>query len=205
MTIFYFILGAFLRRWYGGCLEDYKILRNRGVQTVCMMAVFMSIYIHDISSWKSWIGALIVTCWLQFEFWSRGHGACFDEGRGIPDDKTIGRYNERWYHYPVDWLFHRVFKLPEEKYGFLYDFLYMGLRYTCPMLVMAYFLDWHYAIIGALVSPIYAFCWTLSEREKWIFDGRVPFVHGATSLAERIVGGIVYGGCFWIQHGFFWW
>ena len=94
MTIFYFILGAFLRRWYGGCLEDYKILRNRGVQTVCMMAVFMSIYIHDISNWKCWIGALVVSCWLQFEFWSRGHGACFDEGRGIPDEKTIKRYNE---------------------------------------------------------------------------------------------------------------
>lgn len=53
MTIFYFLIGAFLRRWYGGCLEAYVILRNRGVQTFCMLAVFMSIYLYDWSSWQN--------------------------------------------------------------------------------------------------------------------------------------------------------
>ena len=130
MTIFYFLIGAFLRRWYGGCLEAYKILRSRGVQTVCMLAVFMSIYLFDWSSWQNWLGAAIVSGWLQFQFWSRGHGACFDIGRGTPSEETIRRYNERWYHYPVDWLFDKAFKVPGSKYGFMYDFVYMGLRYT---------------------------------------------------------------------------
>ncbi len=205
MTIFYFILGAFLRRWYGGCLEDYKILRNRTVQTICMLAVFMSVYVGDWSNWKYIIFAAVVSCWLQFQFWSRGHGACFDIGRNMsPSEDTIRRYNERWYHYPVDWLFDKVLKEPTKKYGFLYDFIYMGLRYTCPMIVMA-ILDWRYIVLGALVSPIYCICWTLSEREKWIFDKRIPFVSGATNLAERIVGGLIFGGCFALQNGFFWW
>ena len=204
MTIFYFFLGAFLRRWYGGCLEDYKILRNRGVQTTCMLLAFMSIYLYDYTSWPNWIGAIVVSCWLQFQFWSRGHGACFDIGRGVfpPEEGTIKRYNERWYHYPVDWLFDKVFKMPERKYGFFYDFIYMGLRYTFPMLFML-LLGWEYVVLGALVSPIYALCWTLQEREPWIFDGRVPFVGVATQLAEKIVGGMIFGGCYWIQNGFF--
>ncbi len=204
MTIFYFLLGAFLRRWYGGCLEAYKILCNRGVQTICMLAVFMSIYLFDLSSWQNWLGAAIVSCWLQFQFWSRGHGACFDIGRGTPSEETIRRYNERWYHVPTDWLFDEVFKVPGNKYGFMYDFIYMGLRYTCPMVPMM-LIDWRYILIGMAVSPIYAICWTLYERDPWIFDNRIPFVNGPTNLAEKIVGGLVFGGCFWLQNGFFWW
>lgn len=204
MTIFYFLLGAFLRRWYGGCLEAYKILCNRGVQTICMLAVFMSIYLFDLSSWQNWLGAAIVSCWLQFQFWSRGHGACFDIGRGTPSEETIRRYNERWYHVPTDWLFDEVFKVPGNKYGFMYDFIYMSLRYTCPMVPMM-LIDWRYILIGMAVSPIYAICWTLYERDPWIFDNRIPFVNGPTNLAEKIVGGLVFGGCFWLQNGFFWW
>lgn len=204
MTIFYFLLGTFLRRWYGGCLEAYKILCNRGVQTICMLAVFMSIYLFDLSSWQNWLGAAIVSCWLQFQFWSRGHGACFDIGRGTPSEETIRRYNERWYHVPTDWLFDEVFKVPGNKYGFMYDFIYMGLRYTCPMVPMM-LIDWRYILIGMAVSPIYAICWTLYERDPWIFDNRIPFVNGPTNLAEKIVGGLVFGGCFWLQNGFFWW
>lgn len=201
MTIIYALLGSFLRRWYGGCLENYKVLRNRGVQTTAMMIVFVSIYLYDLSSWQNWLGALLVSSWLQFQFWSRGHGACFDIGRGTPDEETISRYNERWYHYPIDWLFNKLFKEPDRKYGFLYDFLYMGLRYTCPMILMA-FVDWHYILIGASISPIYAFCWTLYERENWIFQKNIPFVGSATNLAEKLAGAVVYGGCYFIQNGF---
>ena len=44
----------------------------------------------------------------------------------------------------------------EHKYGFLYDFLYMGMRYTFPMVAL-YFLSPVFVLIGALVSPVYAF------------------------------------------------
>ena len=139
MVIFYFVLGAFLRRWYGGLFDDkqYPVLGNRGLQSVCMVLAFMSIYLTNPESWQNWINSLIISLWLQFQFWSRGHGCCFDIGRGTEPD--ISRYNERWYHYPIDFLFDKILRQPQAKYGFLYDFLYMFMRYICPILVMIIF------------------------------------------------------------------
>lgn len=189
----YFIIGGLLRRMYGGWLEHIPVLRNRTFQTILMLLTFLSIYLEDYNSILNWIMAIGVSCWLQFQFWARGHGACFDIGRGKADAGVIARYNERWYHYPVDWLFDKVFKRMDKKYGFLYDFLYMGFRYTCPMIPMMFF-DWKYILVGLAVSPIYAICWTLFEREPWIFQSK--YVGNATNLAETIVGSVVYSCCF---------
>ena len=52
-----------------------------------------------------------------------------------PDETTIKCYNECWYHKPLDWWFNKM-NANEHKYGFLYDFLYMGMRYTCPMVAL---------------------------------------------------------------------
>ena len=65
-----------------------------------------------------------------------------------------------------------------------------------------YMIDWHYILLGMAISPIYAFCWTLYEREPWIFKSRIPFVSSATNLAEEIAGGLVFAGCYWLQNGF---
>ena len=123
----YFILGAFARRWFGGMFPDdeYKILGNRGLQTTFMCLLFLSIFVVDYTSWIDWVIGIAITMWLQFKFWSRGHGACFDIGRGVfpPEEKVIKRYNERWYHFPCDWIFDKLAKRSDRKYGFLYKYI----------------------------------------------------------------------------------
>lgn len=191
MWIVYFILGAFARRWYGGALEDYKILKNRGLQTIFMIGLFLSIYVKEADSVISWIVATIITGWLQFQFWSRGHGCCFDIGRGgYPTQETVNRYNERWYHKPCDWLAEKRFF---SYYGIGYDFVYMTLRYTCPMIPMMIF-DWKYILIGLSVRTVYAICWEWYESLVWKFNK--SWCNSATNLAEIICGGIVYAGCY---------
>lgn len=181
----YAILGAFARRWYGGALEIYKILKNRGVQTAFMIGLFLTIYLRAYN----WIVSTIITSWLQFQFWSRGHGCCFDMGRGNKKEETIKRYQERWYYIPCDWLSE---KLGFEKYGIMYDFCYMTLRYTCPMLPMM-FLDWRYILIGLSISFIYLICWTFNLK------GKKEWLNAPTKIAELISGAVVYYGCYILQ------
>lgn len=187
MSLLYAILGGFARRVYGGWLEAYKIIKNRGVQTVIMMLLFLAIYLPKYK----WYVALIITVWLQFQFWSRGHGCCFDVGRGKkPDKNTIKRYNERWYHIPCDWLADNGF-FP--RYEVEYDYCYMLLRYGCPMIPMM-LLDWHYILIGLSIAKIYAICWEWQESKVWKFN--TSFCSKATNLAEIISGAVVYAGCY---------
>ena len=191
MWVIYFILGAFARRWYGGALEKYKILKNRGLQTVFMIALFLSIYVKEFDSIKSWIIAIAISLWLQLQFWSRGHGACYDIGRGgYPTDETRRRYNERWYHIPCDWLAEKGFF---SYYGEKYDYLYMTLRYTSPMLPMMFF-NWHYLLIGLSISYIYSVCWNWYNSTVWIFERE--WMNWPTKIAEIISGGLVYAGCY---------
>lgn len=210
MVAIYFIQGAFARLWFGSDLES-KIWSNRGLQTAYMILLFLSIYIVFPLEWFNVVLALIQTLWLQFQFWSRGHGAPADIGRDKkPSADTIRRYNERWYHIPCDWLFDKVFKHPEAKYGFIYDFIYMGMRYTCPMLVLALFrygfsklglceAEWRYILIGLSVAPIYSFCQTLQEYEPWVFDENKWYWRRGWSLAEILSGGVVYSCCYLLE------
>lgn len=194
MAIIYFILGGFLRRWYGGLFDDIKILSNRGLQSFFMIALMIILLIDDFTSWKKWLIGGVVVLWLQFQYWSRGHGCCFDIGRGgTPDEDTVARYNERWYHYPCDWLADKRFF---SYYGLGYDFTYMFLRYTCPMLPMIYF-KWEYLLIGASVAPVYAICWLWSESEVWVFN-KIKGLNTAVAVAEVICGGIFYSGLYFL-------
>lgn len=186
----YFIWGGFLRRWFGGAFKS-GIMANRAFQWVFMIATFMTIYVTELS-WKSALIGLAISVYLQIQYWSRGHGACFDIGRDTePSEKTIKRYNERWYHVPCDWLANKGF-FP--KYGVRYDFLYMGLRYTCPILPMMYF-DWKYILIGLLVAPIYDACWLWYTSKVWL-KNPPEWLDAPTKVAEIIVGGITYAGCY---------
>lgn len=188
MTIVFFILGALARVWYGADGLP-KLLQNRGLQTVYMMLLFIACF-YDNYSWQGWCVVVAVVCWLQFQFWSRGHGCCFDVGRDVnPTADTIDRYDDRWYHKVCDKL------LPNHKYGFLYDFFYLTLRYTCPMLLMTIF-DWRYILVGFSIAPIYAFSITLGEREPWIFNENKWYWRRAWSLAEILSGGVVYASCY---------
>lgn len=200
MLIVYFLVGCFLRRWYGGLFQEekYPILGNRALQTACMLIVFLSIYLTNPSAWQNWIMTIVVSCWLQFQFWSRGHGCCYDLSRGVVNAEIIKRYNERWYHVPCDWLFEKL-GISDYRYGFLYDFIYMTLRYTCPMIPMMIF-DWRYILIGLSITPIYAFCWTLYEKEPWLRPHNQA-ISSPTDWAEIAVGGVVFAGCYLLGWG----
>ena len=193
MSILYIILGGFFRRWFGGAFKS-GIMSKRSLQTAFMIGLFMSIYITN-NTWQCWSISLIISAWLQFQFWSRGHGCCFDIGRGNTSPDTLRRYNEQWYHIPCDWLF-KALKISDYKYGFLYDFIYMTLRYTFPIIPLMIF-NWKFVFIGLSIAPIYAFCWTLYEKEPWLRP-KQEWLNSPTKWAEIISGAIVYGGCCWI-------
>lgn len=198
MWLVYFILGGVLRVWFGA--DDLpKILQNRGLQTVCMILTFMTIYVVDCNNWVNWVSALIVSCWLQFQFFSRSHGEIADCGRHTNiTEEDIRRYNDRWYHIPCDYLFDKVLK--KKKYGFLYDFFYLTMRYTCPMLPMM-ILDWRYILVGLSIAPIYAFGQTLEEREPWVFANKKWWWRRAWSFSEICAGAIVYSSCYLLRYG----
>lgn len=205
------------RRWFGGCSFGIPILRcHRGWQVLVYMLVTIPLvywivnpYItvsisghslghclgHSINT-VSLIFSIVFAVTTYIFFWSRGHGACFDEGRGQlpPPQTTIDRYNERWYHYVCDFLIPK-----EHRYGFLYDFIYMGLRYTFPCIeifllfyIPKFFgydvhINYRFIIIGLMISPIYAFGWTLWERENWLFKYKYTF-ENATNFGEWFAG-----------------
>lgn len=206
-TAVFFVLGAFGRVWFGSDLEN-KILGNRGLQTVYMMLLFVLCFYRANMTWIEWVLIIPPVCWLQFQFWSRGHGCCFDIGRDEqPDCATLLRYNERWYHIPCDWLFEKVFKRPEEKWGYLYDLMYMTLRYTCPMVALSVYLwvlswfgfynaEWRFVWVGFSISFIYAFSVSMEELEFWIFEKKTWWWRRGWSLAEILSGGVVYSSCY---------
>ena len=189
MVVLYFLLGALARVWYGA--DDLpKFWQNRGVQTVFMMGLFLSIYINLPFNWLNFIMAIIVTCWIQFQYWSRGHGICIDVGDStVVSENDITRYNDRWYAKVCDKL------LPNHKYGYLYDYLYLTMRYACPMIPMMIF-DWRYILIGLSIAPIYVISNELAERESWVFENKKWYWRRGWSLAEILSGGVTYAGCY---------
>ena len=188
--VFFGLFFSIWRRWFGGGYENTWLKNNRGVQAaVFCLVTFITLFLQN-QTLINVLYSLVITGWLYAQFWSRGHGACFDIGRDKdPTETTIARYNERWYHIPLD----KIFK-PENRYGVKYDFWYMFLRYVCPMLPMG-LIDSKYILIGALVSPIYAICWKLSDKGEFNEDNKFLIkisTNSATRLAEYIVG-FVYG------------
>ena len=132
-TIFF----SFWRRWFGGGFKNTWLKNNRAVQCVVFIIVNYFLIYNKVDFFDNiylkYAFIFLLDVYLYAQFWSRGHGACFDEGRGNPTQKTIERYNARWYHYPLDWL------LKNHKYGFLYDFLYSVTKYLFFLNYFIYF------------------------------------------------------------------
>lgn len=193
-VVFWFIYGAIGRVWFG-CDDLPKFWQNRGVQTVFMLCGLFAIYCPYPFSWLGVILAVAVSCWIQFQYFSRGHGIAIDVGddRDITAEE-IKRYEDRWYSRVCDKL------LPNHKYGMAYDFLYLTLRYTCPMLLIAIF-NWHYALVGISVPFIYIACNELQEREPWIFDSNKWYWRRGWCLGEMLTGGITYATCYEYKFG----
>ena len=196
------LLNSWWRRWFGGGFKNTWLGNKRGVQCIVYL-LFTTAVAYLIGPltiwWHNLIFALVFAGYSYVQFWSRFHGAFFDIGRDT--NPNIPRYNEHWQHYVCDWI------CGDHKYGFLYDFIYMALRYTLPTVTLfvlgfapcwfgvgGHLLSYHIIVIGALISPIYAFCWTLFEREHWLFEKHWS-VAGPTNLAEYLAGA-VWG--FWV-------
>lgn len=193
MTLLFAVLGAVARLWYGA--DDLpKLLQNRGLQTAYMLLLFAAIYLPGVTDWISLGVALFTICWLQFQYWSRGHGVAIDTGDDInPSEDTKRRYTERWYYKVCEKL------LSKHRYGFLYDNLYLALRYTCPMIVAALVnLQPGLVLIGLSIPFIYTFSNELQEREPWIFDSNKWYWRRGWSLAEILSGAVTYGGCYFL-------
>lgn len=193
MVLLYAVLGAIARLWFGA--DDLpKLLQNRGLQTAYMLVLFATIYLPGVTDWLSLCVALFTICWLQFQYWSRGHGICIDTGDSTNvSEKDIERYNDRWYAKVCDKL------LPNRKYGFLYDNIYLALRYTGPMIVAAIVnLQPGLILIGLSIPFIYTFSNELQEREPWIFDSNKWYWRRGWSLAEILSGAVTYAGCYFL-------
>ena len=189
MLIVMFLLGALARVWYGA--DDLpKFFQNRGVQTIFMIGLFLLCFCDLDYKWCQWALAVTATCWMQFQFWSRGHGICIDLGASTNvSENDIKRYEDRWYSKVCDKI------LPNHKYGYLYDFIYLNLRYACPMIPMMIF-DWRYILVGLSIAPIYLFSNELAEREAWVFEKKTWYWRRGWSLAEILSGGVVYASCY---------
>lgn len=182
-SIFYNIWWGFLRRWFGGLFDDVPILKSRGIQTIVMVASMIPLFMC-----YGFATAVVTSLWLQFMFWSKGHGPVFDCGNGgKPDDDTLRRYKEMWGYKLACKIF------PEKMwYGYWFDGFLMTIRYVLPMILPTlYFLDIGFIIIGLAISPIYGLCWYL-KNHKYINVS-------ATQVAE-VLSGFVFGYIWYIPN-----
>lgn len=193
MVLLFAVLGAIARVWYGAD-NLLKFFQSRGVQTAYMLTLFAAIYLPTVKDWWSLGVALFTILWLQFQYWSRGHGVAIDTGDDTnPSEDTKRRYAERWYYKVCEKL------LSEHRYGFAYDNLYLALRYTCPMIVAAIVnLQPGLILIGLSIPFIYTFSNKLQECEAWMFDSNKWYWRRGWSLAEMLSGAVTYGGCYFL-------
>lgn len=191
MAIIYFIYGAFGRVWFGSDLTS-KIWGNRALQTSFLLAGFLSIFVKDWTCILALITGILMSCWMQFQEISRGHGIGIDTGESEVDLSALERYMERWYYKLCDKL------IPEQyRFGFLYDNLWLFLRYTCPLTVPAlWYKDPRFLLLGLSIPFIYTFCNKLEEKDPWVFEKKYWWWRRGWSLAEILSGGVIMSGCY---------
>lgn len=207
LTSLYGVAESFWRRWFGGYFEHHqvfpkwlnKIFESRGTQTVVNIILLTTLFMIN-NAWMTtplsayllglgvnkWVLALAVASIFQFMFWSLGHGPAFDMSRGgEPTESTIERYHrEKWSFIP-----NKI--IPEEHwYGFLYDFIWMFARYSYgAMFVIPFFWSFDVLWLGLIVAGIYAFSWTIYEKDSWVFKiYPYDFVNNGTNFAEVLSG-----------------
>lgn len=206
IILFNSVLWAALRRIFGGAIKK-GILGNRGMQTILMIVSMFPFVLYPLGLplWVILVIALITSCWVQFCFWSKGHGPCFDIANDKdPSEDTIRRYKEMFgYNYLCK-------RIPYPRwYGFLFDYRLMNIRYNWPMLPLTLLVSPLYILIGLAISPIYAFCWALWREERWLFDLFPSWLKKPVQLAE-IIGGFIFGFgissiCIYLHGGLYKW
>ena len=208
-------LWGFLRRWFGGLFPDetYKVLGNRGLQTTVMLLALLPVIYYKVailypmqSLLVNIIFASLITAWIQFQFWSRGHGGTFaDMGRTVNPD--VSRY-DRWFKWPLDKIWDLLLYLKENysffawllqkwsgrRYGYTYDMTYHMIRYTLCMTVPAICLQsWIWIFIGLMSAPMYELNLRFYEKYKFKWM-ELSWIDRANKLTE-IEYGFLFGFC----------
>ena len=171
------------RRVYGeGTVKG--LLGNRAFQSFLSIAVLMSVYVTNIYAWQCWLAALIVSCWLTFQFWSRSVGEILDCGDLV---QSAEKY-DRWFRIPIDWIYKKL-NLP--LYTGSYDWWYCTARYTLCLLPMCVFSFW-YLIPGISAAPIYWGSKKIYEKFPKLSTTAGVWLDHYKNLAE-IIHGFVFG------------
>lgn len=205
MKSLFCLFESFWRRWFGGGFDSkkYPILNERYIQHICgALVMFLSLFLFcdfDKMKFLNWLipnfvenhfqfwATIYITIIIEGLYWSRSHGPAFDMSRGgKPGKKMIERYKKEWWNKICE------FFVPENQwYGFGYDLLWMGFRYTCPLVLLTPIFGWNILMLGVLVTLIYGFCWSFYEKCPKIFENKYLnklYIEGPTELAEYIVG-----------------
>lgn len=196
MAIVYGFLGALWRRGFGCDFWGLPLLKIRAIgHVLAACALFVLFYFYkDMSLFLTLIAIGVI----QGLFWAPGHGAAFDMSRGgLPDETLIKRYEDVFFAKFVNFL------VPKSMwYGFGYDFLWMTMRYTWPLVFLTPIFSASVLLLGPSVVLIYAACWSWYEKgmsktkESKPKNDSLPFNLQPTQLAEIIVGALA--GIFWV-------
>lgn len=179
------LLFAVWRRIYGeGSLKG--AIGNRFFQSIAGIFLCFPFFLKYVEFPFNIYFSLAISCWLIFQFWSRAIGEVLDCGESTTQKASA--YG-RWFRIPLDWIYD---KLGKQKYTGYYDWWYMLVRYTLPLIPLC-FLNINYIWAGILSSPIYWLC-------KFLFrKGILPRTHSVwfddyKNYAE-VVHGFVFGLC----------
>lgn len=174
--LLYVVFMGVWRDCFGKNGWDLPIIKHRVVQhIIAFIATFcLAFFNHDVH----WFWSLYLAGILQGLVWSSGHGAYYDIGTVKPDERMKERYEET--------LGHRVLDLicPESmKYGMVYDFIGMTLRYGLPFILLLPVLKWTCLFTGVLIAVDY-FIYRYSTKDS-IFHKRL--------LDPEIIAGLIVG------------
>lgn len=157
------------RRCFGNDGWNIPVLKNRAVQHALGFVVSS---LALVCAGYGWLQSALCACVLQFLFWAKGHGMCFDFGHGEVDKD---RYEEM-----LSWRLIKKYIPKKMWYGYNADFVLMATRYTIPAAIMGVILlSPHLFLLGAIVAGIYALFWSLYD---------LKLVSKPTELAEYAVG-----------------
>lgn len=169
LSLLYACFMSAWRRCFGSDGWNIPILKIRAVQHA------IGFIITSLALWwcdYNWVQIVACSSVLQFLYWAKGHGMCFDYGHGAVDKD---RYEKM-----LSWRLIRKY-IPEKMwYGYQADFLLMTTRYTLPAILMScILLKPHICLLGLIVGGVYAFFWAL-------FD--LGLTKRPTEWAEWVVG-----------------
>ena len=179
------------RRWFGGGLKfswlkpfDRRFIKH----CVNILALF------SVCCWirgMIWYWALTTSLIIQICFWTLTFGMYFDIGRGGKPvtDEDIKDYNKPWFAPILNWCFK-----PESLYTPFYDFCAMMIRFTWPVVLVAFIPTFNsgIALLGQWTAFVYAIGWVLYEKGSLKHLGPTEF--GEFAAGAGVGVGVVLVG-----------